>query len=306
MGTPQFAVPSLHSIACSERHNVAAVVTNTDKPQGRGRILRFSQVKAAAIELNLPILQPLKLNDTAFLNEIKNLSPDVFVVVAFKILPDILIEIPKNGALNVHASLLPKYRGPAPIQWALINGDKTTGITIMKIDSGIDTGAILMQKEIEIHSEENAGELSGRLAKIGAKLIIDALDALEENKLNLIPQDSSKSTKAPKITTDIQHIDWSMPAHNIINLIRGLSPDRAAFTFYKGKKIKIYNARSISGFGMLEESGTILSADPEKNVVVKAGDGDVELLVIQKEGKKAMAVKDFLRGNALTIGEKLL
>ncbi|MFC1477442.1 methionyl-tRNA formyltransferase, partial [candidate division KSB1 bacterium] len=208
MGTPAFSVPSLHEIYHHSGHEIIAVVTNIDKPQGRGKKLKPPPVKTAAMEHNLPVIQVKDLHDPDLAEEIAGLNPDVFVVVAFRILPDILLEIPRYGALNLHASLLPEYRGPAPIQWALIHGEEMTGITIMQIDSGIDTGDILLQEKVRIDENETAGELSERLSLIGAKLIAEALDGVENDMLSPLKQDMRQATRAPKITPDMQHINW--------------------------------------------------------------------------------------------------
>ncbi len=305
MGTPHFAVPTLHQIFKSDRHEIAAVVTNIDKPKGRGRKLQPSPVKTSALELGLKVIQARSMKDPDLLDRIRGIRPDVFVVVAFRILPDELLSIPGYGALNLHASLLPKYRGAAPIQWALINGDKKTGVTIMQIDSGIDTGNILLQEETEIFPEENAGKLSERLSEIGARLMIPALDGVENNTIKPIKQDTSLSSRAPKITPDIMKIDWSEPAGGIVNLIRGLSPDSAPFTSVKGKKLKIFSAGTFEDVKEDYLPGTIIKADAKEGFLIMAGRGAVELFTVQREGKKVMSAGDYLRGNVTKEGDRL-
>jgi len=305
MGTPQFAVPTLLHIAQNSHHEIVGVVTNIDKPAGRGRTIQSSPVKQTAERLGIAALQPLSLQDRDFISEVGKLSPDIFVVVAFRILPDSLICIPKHGALNLHASLLPKYRGAAPIQWALINGEKTTGITIFQIDSGIDTGGIILQKSVDIAPDEDAGELSERLADIGAGMMVKALDLIESGNALPVMQDSSQATRAPKITPELFHIDWNKPAENIVNLIRGLSPDNAPYAFLHDIKLKFYRARIVSEIPEKDPPGTVIRADQEGGFLIKAGKGAVQILKVQREGKRVMSFHDFLRGNRVGIGERV-
>lgn len=306
MGTPDFAVPTLCNISTSTDHEIIAVVTNPDKPQGRGRKLTPSPVKIAALELEIPVIQPVNLNENSFIEELKGFNADAFVVVAFRILPDSVIGIPKYGAINLHSSLLPKYRGSAPIEWAIINGDIKTGVSIMKIDSGIDTGAVFMQKEVAINESENCGELSERLSHIGAELMVEALGKIENGNIEVQPQDSERSSRAPKITPDTMKIDWTLPAENIVNLIRGLAPDRAAFTQLGKHKLKIYSAEVVTDTGPSGKPGEIISADKKNGLSVMTGRSVLRILILQKEGKKKMDAADFLRGSKIDPGTILV
>jgi len=304
MGTPDFAVPTLEYLVNNGKHNVISVVTAVDKPRGRGRKIFPSSVKTCALSLRLPIIQPQDLSDNEFLQKVRSLAPDVFIIVAFRILPEELFSIPKYGAINLHASMLPEYRGAAPIQWALIRGEKKTGITTFRIDAGIDTGNILLQKEVEIQPDETAGELSKRLAKIGAELMVETLDRLESGTITPTIQNSRKSSRAPKITPEILHIDWNKSAQDIVYLIRGLSPVPAAHTYYKNIELKIFRARALDKTDEKPTAGTILKSHPKKGLVIKAGSGGaVEVITIQREGKRQMSAAELLRGMHMREGE---
>jgi len=303
MGTPDFAVPTLENLVNNSKHNVISVVTAVDKPRGRGRKIFPSSVKTCALTFQLPVIQPQNLSDKEFLQKIRSLSPDVFVIVAFRILPEELFSIPKYGAINLHASILPEYRGAAPIQWALIHGEKKTGVTTFRIDAGVDTGNILLQKEVEIQPDETAGELSERLAEIGAGLIVETLDRLEAGTITPVIQDTRKSSRAPKITQEILRIDWNKSAQDIVYLIRGLSPVPAAHTYYKNIELKIFRARALVKANEELTAGTILKAHPKEGLVVKAGMGAVEVITIQREGKRQMSAAELLRGMNMREGE---
>lgn len=303
MGTPDFAVPTLEYLVNNGKHNIISVVTSVDKPRGRGRKIFPSSVKTCALSLRLPIIQPHDLSDNEFLQKVRSLAPDVFIIVAFRILPEELFSIPKYGAINLHASMLPEYRGAAPIQWALIRGEKKTGITTFRIDAGIDTGNILLQKEVEIQPDETAGELSARLAKIGAELIVETLDRLESDMITPAIQDSRKSSRAPKITPEILRIDWNKSAQDIVYLIRGLSPVPAAHTYYKNIELKIFRARALVEADEEPTAGTILKAHPKEGLVVKSGRGAVEVITIQREGKRQMPAAELLRGMHMREGD---
>jgi len=305
MGTPDFAVPSLENLINNSKHTVISVVTAVDKPRGRGRRIFPSSVKTCALSLQLPVIQPLNLSDEEFLQKIRSLAPDVFVVVAFRILPEILFRITKYGAINLHASLLPDYRGAAPIQWALIRGEKKTGVTTFQINAGIDTGNILLKKEVEIKSDETAGELSERLANIGAGIIVETLDRMEAGTITPVIQDISKGSRAPKITPEILHINWNKSAQDVVYLIRGLSPVPAAHTYYKNTELKIYRARALDEADEKIATGTILKAHPKEGLVIKAGRGAVEIITAQREGKRQMPAVELLRGMHITEGEVL-
>ena len=322
MGTPDFAKESLESIY-NAGYNILGVVTNPDKPKGRGMKVTFSPVKEFAISKNIKIYQPLKIRkNEEFLEEIKKLNPDLICVVAYgKILPKEILEIPKFGAINVHGSILPKYRGAAPIQWAVINGDKTTGVTTMFMDEGMDTGDILLKEEVEITENETTGELWERLSKIGGKLLVETLKKLEDGTLERIKQPENFSI-APMLSKDMAKIDWeNLSSKDIKNLVRGLNPIMGAYTFYKDKKIKLWNVDSIENndfFNMYEnfreykdylkkmEPGTILISDKKVGLFIKAKDGIISVNEIQGESAKKMNIKDFLRGNKLEVGEILI
>ena len=296
-GTPDFAKASLEAINKSE-HEVVGVVTVADKQSGRGQKINSSPVKKFAEENNLTVFQPLKLRDENFLDEIKKLEADVFVVVAFRMMPKILFEMPKLGTFNLHASLLPDYRGAAPINFAIINGEKKTGATTFFINEKIDEGNILLQNELEISFTENAGELHDRLMDLGARLIVKTLDGLAENSIEEKPQPNVENPKnAFKIFKDDMRIDWNQPAENVYNFIRGLSPYPAAFTTMKinndEKTLKIFA-------GTFEEnednftSGIVQISKKEFNIFT--ANGIYKPTEIQLEGKKRMSVKDFLNG----------
>ena len=322
MGTPDFAKESLESIY-NAGHNILGVVTNPDKPKGRGMKVTFSPVKEFAISKNIKIYQPLKIRkNEEFLEEIKKLNPDLICVVAYgKILPKEILEIPKFGAINVHGSILPKYRGAAPIQWAVINGDKTTGVTTMFMDEGMDTGDILLKEEVEITENETTGELWERLSKIGGKLLVETLKKLEDGTLERIKQPENFSI-APMLSKDMAKIDWeNLSSKDIKNLVRGLNPIMGAYTFYKDKKIKLWNVDSIENNDFLNiyenfreykdylkkmEPGTILISDEKVGLFIKAKDGIISVNEIQGENAKKMNIKDFLRGNKLEVGEILI
>lgn len=303
MGTAKFAIPILDKIINSSVHDVIAVVTNVDKPGGRGRKLLPSPVKEFTIDQKIPVLQPSNLKDSSFHNNLKELKADIFVVVAFRILPESVFSIPPLGTINLHASLLPKYRGPAPIQWALINGDKETGLTTFRIDSGVDTGKLLLQKKIRIDDTETFGELSARMADSGADLVVETLDLLEKGELIETNQDDSKLSRAPKITTDLMNIDWTKPAMEIVNLVRGLSPESAVRTYFRETGYKIYRAAAVDVSSIGTEPGKIIKADKHDGLIVASGEGAVKLLEIQRQGKRIMEWQDFLRGTPLKEGD---
>ncbi|MFC1514189.1 methionyl-tRNA formyltransferase [candidate division KSB1 bacterium] len=296
LGTPEFAVPSLKYLIEHSNHDVLAVVTTPDKKQGRGRKIIPSPVAITAEEYNLPVFKPDSFDNPDFLSDMRKFDPDIFVVVAFRILPESLFTIPKYGTINLHASLLPKYRGAAPIQWSLINGENKTGVTTFLIDKGIDTGNILLQEETDIQPNETAGELSEKLSDIGSILIDKTLTKLEQREIKPIIQPKDAYSKAPKITQEITKINWNKSASEIVNLIRGLSPVPAAYTVYKDIKLKIFLA-NISEFDIPDaEPGKIINADSKRGLIIKAKTGSVVILDVQREGKKRMKSTDLLRG----------
>ena len=304
MGTPDFAKESLAAIE-KAGHTILAVVTNVDKPKGRGMKLQASEVKQYALEKNVSIYQPEKVrNNVAFIEEIKNLEPDVICVVAYgKILPKEILEIPKYGCINVHASLLPKYRGAAPIQWAILNGDKITGITTMYMDQGMDTGDIILKEEVLIEENETTGELWSKLAKKGGELLVETLDQIEKGTAPRRKQEEN-FTLAPMISKEIAKIDWDIKtAEEIKNLVRGLNPIMGAYTYLKGKKIKFWSVTVIAEDEMKIENiesiknGTVIYSNPKEGIFIKTKNGILKVLEIQGENAKKMPVQDFLRGN---------
>ncbi len=318
MGTPDFAQESLKSIY-DAGFEIIGVVTNPDKPKGRGMKLAYSPVKEFALEKGLKIYQPIKIrNNTEFLDEIKSLKPDVICVVAYgKILPKEILEIPKLGCINVHGSLLPKYRGAAPIQWAVLNGDKTTGITTMYMNEGMDTGDMILKEEVEIGPEETTGELWQKLSKIGGEILVKTLKLIEEGKAPREKQ-TEEASLAPMLNKEMALIDWeNLDINKIHNLIRGLNPIMGAYSYVSGKKIKFWKSKVLTKeefFSYKTEfeeyeakfnnlvPGTILIADDKDGLYIKANGGVLKILEIQGENAKRMATADFLRGNQLIAG----
>lgn len=303
MGTPDFAKESLEAVY-NAGHEILGVVTNIDKPKGRGMKLVASPVKEYAISKNLKIYQPEKVrNNTEFIEEIKSLQPDVICVVAYgKILPKEILEIPKLGCINVHGSLLPKYRGAAPIQWAVINGEKVTGITTMYMDVGMDTGDMILKEEVEIGKDETTGELWDRLAEIGAKLLVETLEQIRKGIAPRIPQGTDFSM-APMLDKEMSKIDWNnKSAQEIKNLVRGLNPIMGTFSFLDGKKIKFWKVEVVQDANLNRsnlENGTVIKADSKDGLYIKAKDGIIKVLEIQGENAKKMNIQDFLRGNKI-------
>ena len=300
MGNPNFAIPALEAIHKSN-HDLIAVVSNPPKPMGRGRSLQSTSVGKFAKLNDIKLIEPLSLLSKDLKYQLKELKPDIFVIVAYKILPNELIDIPIHGAINLHASLLPKYRGAGPIQWALMNGDKNTGVSIFQIKQKVDTGDILFQKRIKIFDEDNMLSLGMRLCETGAMMIIKTMNSIEEGKIQPIKQNPDMATKAPKITKEMTVIDWSWPAYKIHNWVRGLSPNPGMSSTLNSKKIRIFKTATASG-----EDGTPGSIVEltKKNLSVRTGEGALSLLEIQIEGKKRMLVDEFLKGAKLEIGDK--
>jgi len=299
MGTPDFAVASLKALI-EAGEEVVAVVTGPDKPAGRGQKLHESAVKKFAVSQNIPVLQPVKLKDPEFLAELKSFNADLQVVVAFRMLPELVWNMPEKGTINVHASLLPNYRGAAPINHAIINGEKKSGVTTFLLQHEIDTGNILFSTEVEILDNDNAGDLHDKLMLAGAELLIRTVNAIKKNDIHPIPQDSidTESLKhAPKIFKEDCLINWENDSVKIYNLIRGLSPYPTAFTHIDGKVLKIYESEIIIEKHDLKP-GTYIS-DGKNELKFATKDGFLKLLEIQIEGKKRMSVSDFLRGYRL-------
>lgn len=295
MGTPDFAVPSLENIA--KVHFVQAVFTQSDKPVGRKMILTPPDVKVCAEKLEIPVYQPVKLKDSDSYEIIKELNPDVIVVVAYgQILPENILNIPKYGCINVHGSLLPKYRGAAPIQWSVLNGDKVTGVTTMYMEKGLDTGDILETKEYEIGINDTAGEVFDTLAEMGGKLILDTLEKAEKGELHPIKQDDSKSSYAKMLDKSMCNIDFSKTNLQVHNQVRGLSPWPVASTKLNGKVLKIFETRLTEDKG---KPGEILNTNP---LTIACGEGAVVVNTVQLQGKKKMDSKAFLQGHKLEKG----
>jgi len=303
MGTPDFAVPSLREIGKSN-HQIISVVTGPDKPRGRGQKLSKTPVKEAAEKLNLTILQPEKLDSPEFSKQIEKLEPDIFVVVAFRILPESLLQIPRKGAINLHASLLPRYRGAAPINWAIINGERETGITIFQIKPEVDTGEILYQEKIEIKEDDTAGSLHDKLSRIGAKALVRVLDMIERGEVKPIPQNEKLATYAPKIKPEMGRIDWSKEAKNIKNLIHGLSPVPGAFSFFKNKRVRFLKA-NVEDTGTSYSPGTIVYLD-KKCMKIQTGRGLLLPSILQTEGKKPLTVTEFIKGFRGNTGDRFI
>ena len=303
MGTPDFAEKSLEAVY-NAGHEILAVVTNPDRPKGRGMKMVASPAKEFAISKELKIYQPEKVRKNIdFIEEIKALEPDVICVVAYgKILPKEILEIPKFGCINVHGSLLPKYRGAAPIQWAVINGEKVTGVTTMYMDVGMDTGDMILKEETEIAPDETTGELWDRLAKIGAGLLVKTLEQIENKTAPRIPQGEDFSM-APMLDKKMSKIDWeNKTAQEIKNLVRGLNPIMGTYSYLNRKKIKIWKVDVVEADNVDVRNGTVLKADSKDGLYIKAKNGIVKILEIQGENAKRMNIQDFLRGNKIEVG----
>ena len=309
MGTPDFAKDSLEAVF-NAGHNIIGVVTNPDRPKGRGMKMIASPVKEFALEHSIPVYQPLNVkNNNEFIEEIKTLNPDVICVVAYgKILPKEILDIPQYGCINVHASLLPKYRGAAPIQWAVLNGETVTGITTICMDEGMDTGDIILTKEVFIGEDETTGELWNRLSKLGGELLNGTIDKLENGEAGRIPQ-GNDYTMAPMLSKELAKINWKEKrTEEIKNLVRGLNPIMGAYTMYQDKKIKLWKVEIIENYEIEQEKylpGQILIANDKEGLYIKTIDGIIKVIEIQGENAKRMNVCDFLRGNKLEVGSVL-
>ena len=299
MGTPDFAVASLDALV-KAGCNIVGVVTAPDKPAGRGMKLQESPVKKFGVEKHLKLLQPEKLKNPQFLEELRSLNADLQIVVAFRMLPEAVWNMPAMGTINVHASLLPQYRGAAPINWAIINGEKETGITTFKLKHEIDTGDILMQEKVSIGEHETAGELHDRLKEIGAKLLVETVQGLAEGTLEERPQSEIGNSKpggvkhAPKLFTETCKINWNKRVDEVHNFIRGLSPFPGAFTYLHGKLLKVYKSEKVLTQHPLAPGQ--VETDGKTFLKFAANDGFVQLKEVQMEGKKRMSVEEFLRG----------
>ncbi len=305
MGTPDFAEKSLEAIYNSG-HEILAVVTNPDRPKGRGMKMVSSPVKEFAVSKNLKIYQPEKVRkNIEFIEEIKKLQPDVICVVAYgKILPKEILDIPKLGCINVHGSLLPKYRGAAPIQWAVINGEEVTGVTTMYMDIGMDTGDMILKEEVSIGEDETTGELWDKLSEVGAKLLVKTLKQIEDGTAPRIPQGEDFSM-APMLNKEMSKINWnSQSAQEIKNLVRGLNPIMGTYSYLNDKKIKFWKVNALPLENTSAENGTVIKSDSKEGLFIKAKDGIIQVLEIQGENAKRMRIQDFLRGNELEEGKR--
>ena len=293
MGSPDFAIPSLEKLYHSN-HTITAVVTNVDKRRGRGGVKSPTPIKEKALEYGLPLLEVEDLKSVELKQRLSTLHADLFVVVAFRVLPKHILEIPRIGSINLHASLLPKYRGAAPIHWAVMRGEDKTGCTIFFLDEKVDTGKIILQRETKIGSDENTGEVYNRLMHIGSEALLEAVNLIGEGNVDTKPQNDTLATPAPKLFKEHCHIDFNQPAEIIHNKIRGLSPFPTAFTLLNGDKINVYKAKIRTN--VFTDVAKILIKD--EKLLVGCKGGAIELLEIQPPGKKRMQVSDFLKGNS--------
>jgi methionyl-tRNA formyltransferase len=301
MGTPAFAVPSL-AILIDNGYGVAAVVSAPDAPRGRGQKVSPTPVKEFALRHHLPVIQPEKLREEWFIQRLQGLSPDLIVVVAYRILPKEVFTLPRLGSFNLHASLLPKYRGAAPINWAIMNGEKETGATTFFLQEQVDTGNIILQERISIGEDEAAGELHDRLSDLGARLVLKTVRLIESGNVVVSEQDNNLATPAPKIFREQCQIDWSKNAQEIHNFVRGLSPSPCAYTYHKEKLLRVYRTQIVDK-EKTGESGRVRVV--EDGLWIQTGRGRVALVEIQQEGKKRMAIGEFLRGYHLKNGDRL-
>ena len=305
MGTPDFAVGTLEALLQS-RHQVVAVVTQPDKPKGRGKAMQFTAVKEVAVRAEIPVLQPKKVREPEVVEEIRQFHPDVIVVVAFgQLIPKAILYMPQYGCVNVHASLLPKYRGAAPIQWAVIDGEEKSGVTTMQMDEGLDTGDMLLTEEVVLDSQETGGSLFDKLSEVGAGLLLKTLDELEAGNIHPQKQPKESTTAyAAMLTKKMGEIDWTQSAVQIERLVRGLNPWPSAYTHLGQKTLKIWRAAVHPSMVQTKEPGTVILMD-KKHFGVQTGDGMLEILELQLEGKKRMDADAFLRGYQVEDGIKL-
>jgi len=306
MGTPEIAATVLKSVLAS-KHEVVAVVTQPDKPKGRGHEMAFPPVKEVALEAGIPVLQPNRAKDEAFIEELKSLNPDIILVAAYgKLLPKAILDMPRFGCINVHASLLPKYRGASPIQWAVLNGDEKSGVTIMHMAESMDTGDIIMTEEVTLAADETAGSLHDKLAEIGGPLLISAMDALETGRAPRIRQNEEEATHVKMLDKNMGNLDFSRPAVELERWIRGLNPWPTAYTKLDGKMLKLWRAEVVEAEQLskelrVQEPGCIVCVEKD-NFGVLTGDGILRVLELQLEGKRKMTAEEFLRGFKLEVG----
>ena len=301
MGTPDFAVASLKAL-CEDGYDVVGVFTQPDRPKGRGNKVVMTPVKEYAVSRGIPVLQPQHIRRDG-LEDLQHLAPDLCVTAAFgQILSQAVLDVPPLGTINVHASLLPRHRGSAPINWAILQGDKEAGVTTMMTARGIDNGDMLLRATTPIAPGETAGELTERLSVMGASLLLDTLKALENGTLTRIPQDESAMTYDPMLNKDMGVLDWTRPAAEIVNRIHGLNPWPGCTTPYEGQRLKLLRAEAADGSG---QPGEILTADPKAGLVIAAGEGAVRVTQMQAPGGKPMNPKDYLRGHPMAVGTVL-
>jgi len=304
MGTPEFAIPSLQLLVESS-HQVVGVVTAPDKPTGRGLKIHSSPVKQFAVDYDIPMLQPEILKDEQFLVQLKAFQADLFVVVGFRILPEIVFSMPPKGTINLHASLLPAYRGAAPINWAIINGEKETGVTIFFIEKNVDTGNLILQEKVTIAPDDNAGILHDKLMNVGAELLLEAVDSIETGDFIRSPQ-IGEVTQAPKLEKALCEINWNKDTLQIHNLIRGLSPYPGSFSHLNGKNIKFFTSQVTNQeIPPGSEPGTIIELNQKAGYIsVVTGNGVLAIMELQMEGKKCMCASEFLKGCHINVGDK--
>ena len=301
MGNPEFAVRSLEQLFRSN-HKIIAVVTNPPKRMGRGNVEKRSALHDSAQSLNIPVIFAESLKSKSLLEQLQTLSPDLFCVVAYRILPKELLSVPIKGSINLHGSILPNYRGAAPIQRAIMNGDSQTGLTTFLLDNKVDTGQILLHQNVPISPEDNYGSLSEKMSKIGANLLLETVDKMENGLIVPINQDHEKATKASKIKSKEREIDWSLSSEKIHNHIRGITPIPGAFTTYKKHRFKIFKTEIISYSTPKANPGSIVKLT-KTSMIIQTGEGELSILSLQREGKRRMEIEDFLKGSSLVEGE---
>ncbi|MFQ9308402.1 MAG: methionyl-tRNA formyltransferase [Paraclostridium sordellii] len=300
MGTPEFAVPCLQKII-DEGHEVLAVVTQPDKPKGRGKKLAMPPVKELALKYNIDVYQPVKAREESFVEKLKEINPELIVVVAFgQILPKSILDIPKFGCVNVHASLLPKYRGAAPLNWVIINGEEKTGVTTMYMDVGLDTGDMILKSEIPLDDEITAGELHDKMMVQGAEVLKDTIDLISKGEAPREKQNDEETCYSPIMDKSLGNIDWSKSATDIHNLIRGVNPWPSAYTTYDKQTMKIWKTKVLDKLSE-KTPGTILSVD-KNGIEVSTGDKVIQISEIQMSGKKRMIVSEYIKGNDISTG----
>lgn len=303
MGTPDFAVVSLEKLLLSG-HDVAAVVTAPDKPMGRGRKTGISAVKKFTLDNHLPLVQPESLRDPAFIAQLMEYQADVFVVVAFRILPREVFAIPEHGTINLHASLLPKYRGAAPINWAIIHGEKESGVTTIRIDDKVDTGDMLLQATTPVPADMTAGELHDRLAVLGAELLVETLKGIEEEQMQPLRQQDAQASKAPKLTRELCLLDFNRPAMEVHNKIRGLSPYPGAYCVFRGQQLKILRTSCSDSVSTPDNLPGSVRAVRKDSFDINCSEGMITVHEVQPEGKRKMTAASFINGSHLQNGEQ--